>query len=232
MNEDRVTVSQSKYFLYFAIALVAILMISDTVASKLIQIGPFVFSGSIVLFPITYIFGDVITEIYGYRASRKIIWSALIAIIVMSIIYVLVGYLPGASFWTNQGAYDSILGVVPRIVLAGIIAFFCGEFSNSYVLSRMKIWTNGRHLWTRTIGSTIVGEGVDTLLFYTIAFVATIPNTSLFTLIWSSYLLKVIYEAVATPLTYKVVAWLKKSEGIDTYDRGINYNPFHLSEKV
>lgn len=220
----------SRYFTYIAIAFVLVLTISDTVAPKLIQIGPFVFAGAILLFPISYIFGDVLTEVYGYKASRKVIWSGFAGLVLMSLMYAVVQYLPPAPFWTGQAAYEAILGTVPRIVIAGLIAFFLGEFSNSYVLSKMKIWTEGKYLWTRTIGSTIVGEGVDTLFFYTIAFAGTIPNAGLVTLIWSSYVFKVLYEVLATPLTYLVINKLKRIEEMDIFDRGISYNPFHLAE--
>lgn len=232
MNGNTVDIAKSKYFLYIAIAFVALLMISNTVAVKLIGIGPFVFAGAIFIFPFTYIFGDILTEVYGYRATRKIIWSGFAALILMSLAYVFVQNLPAAGFWTGQEAYATILGFVPRIVAGSIVAFFIGEFCNSFVLSRMKVWMNGKHLWMRTIGSTIVGEGVDTIVFVLIAFYGTLPLAALFTIIWSGYLFKVGYEIIATPLTYFIVGWLKKAEGIDVYDRGINYNPFRFSEKI
>ena len=229
-TEPRADVVGSRYFVYIAVAFVLILTISDTIASKLIQVGPFVLSAAVVLFPVSYIFGDILTEVYGYRASRKIIWSGFVALIVMSVVYYLGQILPPASFWTSQAAYETILGAVPRIVFAGIVAYFFGEFSNSYVMSKMKIWTEGRHLWTRTIGSTVVGEGVDTIFFYTVAFIGTISSSELLTVIGSAYLFKVAYEVIATPITYAVVGWLKRTEGVDVYDRGVNYNPFALSE--
>lgn len=216
----------SKYFLFIGILFVAVLMISNTVAIKLVQIGPFVFSGAIFIFPISYIFGDILTEVYGYKASRKIIWSGFVALIFMSFCYWLVQILPAPTFWPNQTAYEAILGSVPRIVLASIVAYFVGEFSNSFVLSKMKLWTNGKHLWMRTIGSTIVGEGFDSLIFGTIAFIGVIPFGSLALLIISGYLAKVVYEVILTPVTYIVVSRLKKAEGIDVYDKGISYNPF------
>ncbi len=220
----------SKYFLFIGILFVAVLMISNTVAVKLVQIGPFVFAGAIFIFPISYIFGDILTEVYGYKASRKIIWSGFAALVLMTFCYYFVQILPSPVFWQNQGAYELILGTVPRIVLGSIIAYFVGEFSNSYVLSRMKIWSNGRRLWMRTIGSTIVGEGVDSVIFGIIAFAGTIPFSGLTTLILSGYLAKVAYEVVLTPVTYMIVKKLKRAEGIDVYDRGISYNPFVLKE--
>lgn len=230
-TEPRADISRnSKYFLYVAIVFVIVLMISNTVAVKLVQIGPFVVAGAIFIFPISYIFGDILTEVYGYRATRKIIWSGFAAIIFMSFCYWFVQKLPFPLFWQNQEAYEMILGTVPRIVLGSIVAYFAGEFSNSFVLSRMKIWMQGKRLWMRTIGSTIVGEGVDSVIFAVIAFAGTIPMSGLITLILSGYLLKVIYEVVATPITYLIVNKLKRAEGIDVYDKGISYNPFHLSE--
>lgn len=220
----------SKYFIYVAIVFVAVLMISNTVAVKLVQIGPFVFAGAIFIFPISYIFGDILTEVYGYRASRKIIWSGFAALIFMSFCYWFVQKLPFPPFWQGQTAYDAILGTVPRIVLGSIIAYFAGEFSNSFVLSKMKVWMQGRRLWMRTIGSTIVGEGVDSVIFAVVAFAGTIPASGLITLILSGYFIKVVYEILATPITYLIVNKLKKVEGIDVYDRNISYNPFRLSE--
>jgi len=223
---------QGRYFLYIAIAFVALLMISNTVAVKLVGIGPFVFAGATFIFPLTYIFGDILTEVYGYRATRKIVWSAFVALIVMSVAYWGVQQLPAASFWQGQEAYATILGFVPRIVAGSILAFFVGELCNAYVLSRMKVLMDGKHLWMRTIGSTVVGEGVDTFVFVLVAFYGTMPLAALVTVMWSGYVFKVAYEILATPLTYAIVRWLKKAEGIDVYDRGISYNPFRLSEKV
>ncbi len=224
-----VDTTKSKYFLYIAIAFVAILMVSNTTGGKLIEIGPFIFAGAIFIFPLSYIFGDILTEVYGYRATRKIIWSAFVAIIFMSLSYLFIIKLPPASVWGGQEAFASTLGLAPRIALASILAFFAGEFCNSYVLSRMKVLMEGKHLWMRTIGSTIVGEGVDTVVFVGVAFYGTVPLAVLVTAIWSGYLFKVVYEIIATPVTYTIVNWLKRAEGIDVYDRGIDYNPFHLS---
>lgn len=222
------TSSESKYFLYIAILFVTVLMISNTTAVKLVAFGPFVLSGAILVFPISYIFGDILTEVYGYRASRKIIWSGFAALILMSFCYWLVQILPAPAFWPHQGAYEAILGAVPRITLASMLAYFAGEFSNSYVLSKMKVWMEGKRLWLRTIGSTIVGEGVDSIIFVTVAFSGTMPVATMFTIIVSIYLFKVVYEVIATPLTLFIVNRLKTAEGIDVYDHGISYNPFVL----
>lgn len=218
----------ARYFIYVAIAFVVVLMISSTVAVKLVQIGPFTVAGAIILFPLSYIFGDILTEVYGYKATRKIIWSGFVAQIFMSLMYVLVMNLEPASFWAGQKAFEEILGIVPRIVLGSMVAYFVGEFCNSLLLSRMKVWMEGKHLWMRTIGSTIVGEGVDSIIFVLIAFYGTVPTSVLFTIMLSGYVLKVAYEVIATPLTYGIVRWLKRAEGIDVYDRGVNYNPFKL----
>src|SRR3989344_4824711 len=218
----------SKYFLYISILFVAVLMVSNTIAVKLFQIGPFFFTAAIIIFPISYVFGDILTEVYGYQASRRIIWAGLISLIFMSVVYYLVQFLPPAPFWPNQRAYESILGLVPRIVLGSIIGYFAGEFTNSYILSKMKIWTKGKYLWTRTISSTIAGEGVDTILFATVAFTGVIPWNNLIAVIISGYIAKVLIEVLFTPITYVVVKKLKKLEGVDVYDYGVNYNPFQL----
>ncbi len=223
-------VSHSKYLFYIGVAFVAVLMISNTVAGKLIQIGPVIVSAAIVIFPLSYIFGDILTEVYGYKATRKVVWSGFGALLLMSLTYWVVQILPAASFWQNQSAYEAILGAVPRITLASIIAYFAGEFVNSFVLSRMKVITEGKYLWARTIGSTIFGEGVDTVVFFTIAFVGILPFATLITTIISAYLIKVAYEIIITPITYKIVSSLKRAEGVDVYDRGISYNPFTLAD--
>ena len=220
----------SKYFLYIAILFVAVLMISNTTAGKLIEIGPFVVSGAIMVFPISYIFGDILTEVYGYQASRKIVWSGFGALILMSFFYWLIGKLEPASFWQNQAAYDAILSSVPRITLASMTAYFCGEFSNSFVLSRMKVWMKGKKLWMRTIGSTIVGEGVDSIVLIAVEFYGIITFKEMAVIVGSIYLFKVVYEILATPITYLIVNKLKKTEGVDVYDKGISYNPFILEE--
>lgn len=230
-TEPRNDISRrSKYFIFIAILFVTVLMISNTVAVKIVQVGPFSFAGAIFIFPISYIFGDILTEVYGYKATRKIVWSGFAALVLMALAYWFVQILPNAPFWQNQNAYDLILGGVPRIVLGSIVAYFAGEFSNSYVMSKMKIWSNGKHLWTRTIGSTVVGEGVDSVIFNVIAFLGVFPFSGVLALIISAYIAKVAYEVIATPITYAIVRKLKKAEGIDVYDRGINYNPFSLQE--
>ncbi|MEK7166917.1 MAG: queuosine precursor transporter [Patescibacteria group bacterium] len=218
-----------KYFNIISVLFVATIMISNTVATKLFGIGPLIFTGGILIFPITYIFGDILTEVYGYSRSRQIIWTGFIALIFMSLIYWLVGLLPPAPTWPNQEAYVAVLGLVPRIVLASIIGYWAGSFSNSFVMAKMKLSTKGKYLWTRTISSTIVGEGVDTTLFVLIAFWGIVSGGILVLVIISGYAFKVVYEIIATPITYKIIGFLKKAEGIDVYDTNTKFSPFNLN---
>jgi queuosine precursor transporter len=207
---------------------VAVLLISNVASAKILKLGPFTFDGGTILFPISYIFGDILTEVYGYRNSRRVIWTGFFAALLMSLTFIIVGKLPPAAQWGNQDAYQKILGMTPRIVLASLIAYFSGEFSNSYTLAKMKILTQGKWLWTRTIGSTIIGEGVDTLLFVMIAFWGALPNDLLIAVIISNYIFKVGFEVLFTPLTYAIVRFLKRREGVDVYDYGTDFNPFAL----
>jgi uncharacterized integral membrane protein (TIGR00697 family) len=205
---------------------VAVLLISNVASSKILKLGPFTFDGGTILFPISYIFGDILTEVYGYRKSRRVIWTGFFAALLMSAIFIVVGKLPPAPGWTNQDAYEKILGLTPRIVIASLVAYFSGEFSNSYTLAKMKILTRGRWLWTRTIGSTIVGEGVDTMLFVFIAFYGALSPQLLFAVIISNYVFKVGFEIIMTPATYYVANLLKRQEQVDTFDYDTNFNPF------
>lgn len=218
-----------KYLTMISVFFVAVLLISNVASTKIVQLGKLTFDGGTLLFPLSYIFADILTEVYGYRASRATIWLGFISALVMSLVFILVGVLPAAPDWGNQAAYDAILGLTPMIVGASLIAYFCGEFSNSYILAKMKIWSEGRHLWMRTIGSTLVGQAVDSTLFILIAFGAILPGSLLLTLIVSNYVFKVAVEVLFTPLTYKAVAVLKEREGIDAYDRDTNFNPFARS---
>ncbi|MGQ9780109.1 MAG: queuosine precursor transporter [Bacillota bacterium] len=186
------------------------------------------FDGGTLLFPLSYIFNDILTEVYGYAQSRRAIWTGFAGLVLLSATLWLVGILPPAPGWEGQAAYRATLMFAPRIALASIVAFFMGEFANSAVLSKMKILTRGRWLWTRTICSTVVGEFVDTVVFVTVAFAGTMPKSLLFSVGISNYLFKTGYEVVATPLTYAVCQWLKRSEQEDKFDHGENYNPFRL----
>jgi len=219
-----------RYFDLIMALFVAVLLISNVASTKIMRLGPFTFDGGTILFPVSYIFGDILTEVYGYRRSRRVIWTGFFCTGLMAAILAIVGALPPAQGWENQSAYQAILGQTPRIVLGSLIAYFAGEFSNSYTLAKMKIWTGGRWLWTRTIGSTLVGEGMDTLLFVIVAFAGTMPGALLWSIIISNYAFKVGVEAAMTPVTYRVANFLKRSEHEDAYDVGTDFNPFKVSE--
>ncbi len=205
---------------------VVVLLISNLVGQKICAFGPFRISGAQLLFPITYIFGDVFTEVYGYAASRRAIWIGFLASGLLAIMGVITVALPPAPDWPNQAAFATVFNFIPRLVVASLIAFWCGEFANSYVMAKMKIMTRGRHLWTRTVGSTVVGQAVDTVVLMVLAFGGTLNAKLIVTLILSGYLGKVLYEVLATPLTYLVVNFLKRREGIDPLDEGTSFNPF------
>jgi uncharacterized integral membrane protein (TIGR00697 family) len=217
-----------KYFDLIMALFVAVLLISNIASSKIVKLGPFTFDGGTLLFPISYIFGDILTEVYGYRRSRRVIWVGFGCAALMAIVLAIVGALPPADGWEYQKAYEAILGTTPRIVLASLIAYFAGEFSNSYTLAKMKILTQGRWLWTRTIGSTLIGEGVDTILFVTIAFAGTLPWALFWSIVVSNYVFKVGLEAVMTPITYRITNFLKREEKEDVYDVDTDFNPFRL----
>jgi len=217
-----------KYFTLLGGLFVAILLISNIAAQKLIAVGPFVFTGGVILFPISYIFGDVLTEVYGYKRSRQIIWAGFIGNAILAVFVWILIELKPAPGWQLQEPFEKILGLVPRIVLASIIAYWAGEFSNSFTLAKIKIWMSGKRLWIRTIGSTVVGEFVDTMLFVVIAFYGIFPGSLLVKTIFSGYIFKVLYEILATPLTYLLVNKLKRVEELDVYDKGTNFNPFIL----
>jgi queuosine precursor transporter len=219
-----------RYFDLIMALFVAVLLISNVASSKILKLGPFTFDGGTLLFPISYIFGDILTEVYGYRRSRRVIWAGFASAALMAGVFALVGALPPAAGWDNQEAYEAILGTTPRIVLGSLVAYFAGEFSNSYTLAKMKILTGGRWLWTRTIGSTLVGEGVDTLLFVTIAFAGTLPWPLFWSIILSNYVFKCGLEAAMTPVTYRITSFLKRTEKEDMYDVGTDFNPFNLRE--
>jgi len=205
---------------------VAVILISNVASTKILDLGWFIFDGGTLLFPVSYIFGDILTEVYGYKRSRKVIWLGFFSAFLMSATFMVVGKLPAAGEWQLQEAYDAILGLTPRIVVASLIAFLAGEFSNSYVLAKLKILTKGRHLWIRTIGSTAVGQAVDTMLFVGVAFWGIHSGGLLVSIIISNYVFKCGIEAALTPVTYRVVRWLKKEEQEDYYDTDTKFNPF------
>ena len=205
---------------------VVVLLISNLVGSKICAIGPFRISGAQLLFPITYIFGDVFTEVYGYSGSRRAIWIGFFASGLMALMGFITVHIPPAPDWPNQPAFEVVFNFVPRMVAASLVAFWCGEFANSYTLARMKLLTEGRWLWTRTVGSTVVGQAVDTTIVMILAFGGTLSKSLILNLIVSGYLGKVLYEVLATPFTYLVVNFLKRSEGVDVYDTHTDFNPF------
>lgn len=209
-------------------AFVAVLLISNIASTKILVIGPLTFDGGTILFPLAYIFGDVLTEVYGYRRARRVIWTGFFWIAAAVLVFAIVDALPPAEGWELQESFSAILGQTPRIVLGSLIAYFAGEFSNSYILARLKIATRGRWLWTRTIGSTLVGQAVDTALFLVVAFWGVLPPELLLTVFISNYVFKVGIEALFTPITYAVVNFLKRAEGEDYFDHNTDFNPFAL----
>jgi uncharacterized integral membrane protein (TIGR00697 family) len=219
-----------KYLDALTTAFVVILLVSNLVAQKVCLIGPFAVSGAILLFPLTYIFGDIFTEVYGFAASRRAIWLGFFGTALLYLISAMVIFLPAAPGWKNQQAFVTVFGFIPRILTASLIAFLAGEFANSYTMARLKLFTNGRKLWTRTIGSTIVGQAVDTILVILLTFGGIYPWRQLLNIIVTGYLLKVGYEVLATPATYFVINRLKGLEQADTFDHRRNFNPFSFSD--
>ncbi len=229
-QSDRISQSApgARYFDVVAMAFVAVYLISQVSSSKLFAIGSFRLPGAAVVFPLSYIFGDILTEVYGYARTRRVIWAGFGSAVLMALVLWIVQILPPAPGWPDQLAYEAILGVVPRMVLGSITAYWAGEFTNSYIMARMKVLTDGRLLWTRTVGSTIVGQAVDSTVFILIAFAGRLPWGVLFQVAGTLYLAKVAYEVAATPLTYVIVRWLKRAEGIDVFDRNTDFTPFRL----
>jgi queuosine precursor transporter len=221
------SVKQYRYLDLLINIFVVVLIVSNLIAPKFVALGWFRFSAAQLLFPITYIFGDVFTEVYGYSASRRAIWTGFMASGIMIVFGLFAIWLPPAPEFKDQKAYETIFGVVPRNVAASLLAYWAGEFANSLTVAKMKLWTNGRHLWTRTVGSTVVGQAVDTTIVIVVIFWGQPPGL-MFNLIVSGYLFKVTYEVIATPLTYAVVNYLKRAEGVDFFDRRTNFNPFML----
>lgn len=218
----------ARYLVIIGSLFVATLLISNIAAQKLIPVGPFIFTGGVLLFPFTYIFGDVLTEVYGYARTRQVIWAGFAANGLMAAFLALVIYLPPAPGWPFQTEFATALQAVPRIVVGSIVAYWVGEFANSYVLAKMKVRTGGRLLWMRTIGSTIVGQALDTAVFLAVAFAGVLPGELLLRALWSGYLFKVLYEVAATPITYYIVHMLKRAEHVDVFDATTNFTPFSL----
>ena len=229
-------VREYRYFEFVMAAFVVILVCSNLIGpAKIAQVdfplvGVLTFGAGVLFFPISYVFGDILTEVYGYKRSRRVIWAGFAALFFASFMAWVVVSLPPAPFWKHQEAYEVAFGAAWRISLASMVAYFCGEFVNSFVLAKMKIATQGRWLWSRTIGSTIFGEAVDSALFYPLAFYGTgiIPNDKLPTVMLAQFVAKVGVEVLFTPLTYLIVGWLKRAESEDYYDRDTHFTPFSL----
>jgi queuosine precursor transporter len=227
-----------RFFDFVMVAFVVVLLLSNVVGAEkrsfldLPGIGPWPFGAGILFFPISYVIDDVMTEVYGFARARRALWAGFGALLFMALMEWTVVHLPVGPGWTGQAAYERVFGSGWRIIFASMAAFFVGDFLNSVVLAKMKIWTAGKHLWTRTIGSTVIGEGADSLIFYPLAFygMSDWPLTTLGEVMLSQFVLKVSWEALLTPVTYAVVGWLKRHEGVDVYDVGTEFTPFTLDE--
>ncbi|MBR2523072.1 MAG: queuosine precursor transporter [Clostridiales bacterium] len=222
MKDEKTT---SRLFMYIGIVFVTCLLLSNLVAGKMWAVTDSItLPGAVILFPVTYIIGDVLTEVYGFRNARSVIWMGFACSFFAVMVYILTLALPHPGFWDNQAAFETVLGTTPRVAIASFAGYLFGEFSNSIILSRLKVLTKGKNLWVRTIVSTLVGEGFDSVLFILISFWGTMENSVVLQMILFQYLFKVGYEVLFTPVTYAVVKWVKKKEGIDTYDFDIRYN--------
>ena len=239
-NAKNLETHQFRYYDFCMAGFVAVLICSNLIgAAKLVQffepvsVGPLdfgIFGAGILFFPLSYVLGDVLTEVYGYARARRVIWAGFGAVTFMAIMSWVVVAMPPADIWEGQAAYEEVFGLTPRIVFASIVAFWAGELANAFVMARMKVWTEGKHLWTRTIGSTVVGQGVDSLIFYPVAFLGVWTTGAVITVLITNYLMKVLWEALLTPVTYWVVGSLKKAEGVDIYDRDTNFTPFSVEQ--
>ena len=218
-----------RYYDLVMAAFVTVLLCADVIgAAKVARLFGITFGAGVLFFPISYIFGDVLTEVYGYARARKVVWAGFGALGFASFMSWAILAFPPAPGWPHQAAYETVFGATPRIVLASLVAYFCGEFCNSYVLAKMKLRTDGRLLWTRTIGSTIVGEAVDSAVFYPVAFLGVWSSALVLQVMLSNYAIKVLWEVLMTPVTYRVVNFLKRAEREDYFDRETNFTPFSL----
>ena len=219
--------SVSHRLVIFIALFITCLITANVTAVKVISLGPFLLPAAIFIFPLSYIFGDVLTEVYGYRLARRVIWLGFLCNLIF-VFFVWVGQvLPAAPLWEGQEAYQRILGYTPRLLAASFLGYLVGEFANSFILSKMKIMTRGRWLWSRTIGSTIIGQGLDSSIFITVAFIGT--PSFLPIMILYHWLAKTVIETMATPITYVMVNWMKRREAIDTYDYDTRFNPFRIA---
>ncbi len=230
VSEDTAAPSRFRYYDFVMAAFVVVLVCSNIIgAAKPAQIWGITFGAGILFFPLSYVIGDILTEVYGYAGARRVVWVGFAANIFMALMATAVVSIPPDPDWDGQGAYEYVFGQTPRIVLASLIAFWAGEFANAYVMAKMKVMSEGKHLWQRTIGSTVVGQGVDSLLFYPIAFLGVWSFNQVIAVLTVNYLLKVIWEAVLTPVTYAVVGWLKRAEGKEVFDTDTDFTPFSVT---
>jgi uncharacterized integral membrane protein (TIGR00697 family) len=220
----------SIWFLLVVVLFVTCLIAANIIAVKLIEVWGMILPAAIIIFPISYIIGDVLTEVYGYRQARRVIWLGFLCNLLVVVAIAVAQALPAAGFWRGQAAFEQILGATPRILMASFLAYLVGEFANAFVLAKLKIATSGRHLWLRTIGSTLVGQFLDSAIFITLAFAGIIPLTGLLVAIVTQWLVKSAYEALATPVTYLIVGFLKRIEGVDVYDRDTRFNPLLVAD--
>ncbi len=236
-NADVLSGHRFQYYDFMMAAFVTVLICSNLIgAAKLVQLFEYkignwnigVFGAGILFFPLSYVLGDVLTEVYGYARARRVVWAGFAAVLFMAFMAWVVVAMPPAPGWRGQDAYEQVFGLTPRIVFASVIAFWAGELSNAFVMARMKVWSRGKHLWQRTIGSTVVGQGVDSLLFYPIAFLGVWTTSQVLTVLVTNYFLKVLWEAILTPVTYRVVGMLKRAEGVDVYDSETEFTPFSV----
>ncbi len=219
-----------RYYDFIMAAFVAILLLSNVIgAAKPAQVFGFTFGAGILFFPLSYLIGDVLTEVYGYARARRCVWAGFVAVLFMAFMSWVVVSLPPAAGWEGQGAYDSVFGQVPRIVLASVAAFWAGELVNAFVMAKMKVATQGKHLWSRTIGSTVFGQGVDSLIFYPLAFLGVWETSTVLQVLATNWALKVAWEVLLTPVTYAVVGFLKRREGVDVFDEDTAFTPFRAA---
>ena len=218
-----------RYYDLVMAAFVTVLLCANLIgASKLATLFGFTFGAGVLFFPISYVFGDVLTEVYGYARARKVVWAGFGALLFASAMSAIVLAFPPAPGWPHQAAFETVFANTPRIALASLVAYFAGELTNSFVLAKMKVAMEGRHLYARTIGSTIAGEAVDSAIFYPLAFLGVWTGPQVLAVTLSNYTIKVVWEAVMTPFTYKIVGFLKRAENEDYYDRDTNFTPFTL----
>lgn len=224
-TKEQSNLKLSFWFVSIAALFVTCLITANIIAVKFILLLGFLVPAGVVIFPLSYLFGDVLTEVYGYGAARSVIWLGFFCNLIAVIAFTIGGIAPAAPFWHDQAAYNTILGYAPRLLLGSFVAYLIGEFTNSFILAKLKIATKGRWLWTRTVGSTLVGEGLDTLIFIFIAFWGVLPASSMVQAILTQWIFKVAYEIIATPFTYWIVGFLKRKESLDTYDYRANFSP-------